>query len=100
MAGLSVLMAEWHCMQAEAATMVILSPGFGLGWHILQASLSAPACCLWLKGSGCSMPSPACSPKAANNRNRIFTGSQCRTAVHGVDSAGVHVVGSGGARGG
>ena len=38
MAGLSVLMALWHCMHTEAAAMVIFSPGVGFGWHILHCS--------------------------------------------------------------
>src|ERR1039457_7581883 len=54
MAGLSVLIAEWHCIQTDAAAMRIASPGSGLGWHILHFSLRVPACALWLKGSGCS----------------------------------------------
>src|ERR1700722_10248566 len=50
--GLSALIAEWHCMQVAAGTMVIVSPGSGLGWHILHASFMVPACILWLKGRG------------------------------------------------
>ena len=40
---LTALIAEWHCMQVFAATNVMLSPGSGLGWHILHCSFSVPA---------------------------------------------------------
>ena len=68
-------------MQVFAATNVMLSPGSGLGWHILHCSFNVPACALWLNGMGCAgascrphrpaLPAPERTPPTTARPNTL-----------------------------